>query len=75
MELYFSIYSLPAFPNICAAPGAFVTPLVIFIISADVPVGFVRSLKKDCKLPGNIFSNPTTITQSAMPWLTMFRAI
>ena len=72
---HFSMYSLPAFPNICAAPGALVTPRVAAIIPLVVPVGLTLSLKKLCRLPGNIFSNPTTITQSAIPWLTMFLAI
>ena len=72
---HFSIYSLPAFPNICAAPGAFVMPLVAAIIPLVVPVGLTLSLKKLCRLPGNIFSNPITMTQSATPWLTMFLAI
>ena len=69
------MYSLPAFPNICAAPGALVTPLVAAIIVLVVLVGLTRSLKKLCRLPGNIFSNPTTMTQSATPWLTIFLAI
>ncbi|KAI7514921.1 hypothetical protein KC347_g258 [Hortaea werneckii] len=64
---YFSMYSRPALPNIWAAPGAFVMPRVARIISAVVPVGLARSLKKDCRLPGNIFSKPTTSTASAMP--------
>ena len=72
---HFSMYSLPAFPNICAAPGALVTPLVAAIIVLVVLVGLTRSLKKLCRLPGNIFSNPTTMTQSATPWLTIFLAI
>ena len=72
---HFSMYSLPAFPNICAAPGALVMPLVAAIIPLVVPVGLTLSLKKLCRLPGNIFSNPTTMTQSATPWLTMFLAI
>ena len=72
---HFSMYSLPAFPNICAAPGALVMPLVAAIIVVVVLVGLTRSLKKLCKLPGNIFSNPTTMTQSATPWLTIFLAI
>lgn len=72
---HFSMYSLPAFPNICAAPGALVTPLVAAIIPVVVPVGLTLSLKKLCRLPGNIFSNPTTMTQSATPWPTMFLAI
>ena len=72
---HFSIYSLPAFPNICAAPGALVTPLVAAIIVLVVLVGLTRSLKKLCRLPGNIFSNPTTMTQSATPWLTIFLAM
>jgi hypothetical protein len=57
---YFSICSLPAFPKSCAAPGAFVTPLVSFMIEFVVAIGFERSWKKVCKLPGNIFSKPTT---------------
>ncbi len=72
---YFSIYSLPALPNICAAAGESVRPLVATIISPVVAVGSVRSLKKLPKDPGNIFSNPTTITQSATPCETIFRAI
>ena len=72
---HFSMYSLPALPNICAAPGALVMPLVAAIIPVVVPVGLTLSLKKLCRLPGNIFSNPTTITQSATPWLTIFLAI
>ena len=62
------MYSLPALPNICAAPGAFgATPRVAAIILPDVPVGFSLSLKKAFKLPGIIFSNPITMTQSAAP--------
>ena len=73
-RIYFSMYSRPALPNICAAPGAFVTPLVAAIISPLVPVGFALSFQKLCREPGFIFSNPTTRMQSAPPWLITFLA-
>lgn len=72
---YFSMYSLPALPNICAAAGESVLPLVAAIISPVVAHGSVLSLKKLPSEPGNIFSNPTTMTQSATPCDTIFRAI
>jgi hypothetical protein len=50
-----------------------VIPLVSFMIMLVVCVGFVRSWKKLCRLPGNIFSKPTTSTQSAWPCAIMFR--
>jgi len=64
---HFSMYSRPALPNICAAPGAFVTPRVTAIISPLVPVGFALSFQKLCSEPGFIFSKPTTRIQSAPP--------
>lgn len=67
------MYSRPALPNICAAPGALVNPRVCAIINPVVPVGFSRSLKNVCKLPGIIFSKPTTRTQSAAPLETYWR--
>jgi hypothetical protein len=73
-RIYFSMYSRPALPNICAAPGAFVNPLVAAIISPLVPVGFALSFQKLCREPGFIFSNPTTRIQSAPPWLITFLA-
>ena len=72
---YLSMYSLPALPNSCAAPGALVTPRVCAIIAPVVPVGFSRSLKKVPRLPGNIFSKPITRMQSAAPWETAWRAM
>jgi hypothetical protein len=38
-----------------------------------VPSGDSRSLKKLCRLPGIIFSKPTTSTQSAAPAEIMLR--
>lgn len=67
------MYSLPAFPNSCAAPGAFVMPLVSFMTKLVVAVGFVLSWKKVPRLPGNIFSKPTTMATSAAPCETMVR--
>ena len=65
--VYFSMYSFPALPNSCAAPGPFDTPLVALIICVDVAIGSSLSLYMDFKLPGDIFSKPITMTQSAIP--------
>lgn len=69
------MYSLPALPNSCAAPGEFVIPRVSIIIFVVVLVGDSLSGKNPFKLPENIFSKPTTITQSAVPEVTIFLAM
>jgi len=67
-ETHFSIYSLPAFLNNWAALGASVKPLVAFVISVVILPGCLLFGQKLFRLPGIVFSNPTTRIQSAPPW-------
>ena len=70
-----SMYSLPALPNNRGALGPLATSRVFSCIRFVVPIGGSRSRKKLGRLPGFIFPNPTTITQSAAPCETIVSAI